>query len=179
MRIKRGQIWVETVIYTLIGLVLIGIVLALVTPKINELKDRAIIDQTIDALKVFDSKISEVVGEGSGNVRNIEFGIKKGSLTINSEENQISYKLEGSKVLYSEPGAETSIGRIKVLTEELAKDNIVTLTIDFDFDLKLSGLEDSKTFTSAAVPYRFSVNHEGFTGEPGDLKEIINIAEIG
>ena len=35
---KRGQIWVETVIYTLIALILIGLVLTFITPKIKEIQ---------------------------------------------------------------------------------------------------------------------------------------------
>ena len=36
---RRGQVWVETVIYTLIGIALIGLVLAILTPKIKEFRD--------------------------------------------------------------------------------------------------------------------------------------------
>ena len=36
MNKKRGQIWVETVIYTLIGLAIIAVLLALVRPVIEE-----------------------------------------------------------------------------------------------------------------------------------------------
>ena len=36
---RRGQVWVETVIYTLIGMAVIGLVLAGALPKINEKKD--------------------------------------------------------------------------------------------------------------------------------------------
>jgi len=37
---KRAQVWVETVIYTLIGLSIMGVVLAVAIPKINETKDK-------------------------------------------------------------------------------------------------------------------------------------------
>ena len=48
MNSRKGQIWIETVIYTLIGLALIGLVLAILTPKIKEFGDRQIIEQTIE-----------------------------------------------------------------------------------------------------------------------------------
>jgi len=57
---KSGQAWVETVIYTLIGLSIIGIVLGVATPKIKELTDKAIIDQTISAMNDLDNKIVAV-----------------------------------------------------------------------------------------------------------------------
>ena len=44
---KRGQIWVETVIYTLIGLTIIGLLLAVSKPQIDKQKDKALIEQKI------------------------------------------------------------------------------------------------------------------------------------
>ena len=48
---KRGQIWVETMVYTLIAFALIGLVLAFVKPKIQETQDKAIIEQSVNILK--------------------------------------------------------------------------------------------------------------------------------
>jgi len=42
---KKGQVWIETVTYTLIAFVLIGLILAFVKPKIDELQDKALIDR--------------------------------------------------------------------------------------------------------------------------------------
>ena len=78
---KRGQIWVETVLYTLIGLTLIGIVLAIVTPKINESRDRIVVEQSIESLKIFDEKIKEVSENAVGNTRVIsQFELGRGEL---------------------------------------------------------------------------------------------------
>ncbi|OIO81753.1 hypothetical protein AUJ84_00505 [Candidatus Pacearchaeota archaeon CG1_02_32_132] len=171
---KKGQIWIETVIYTLIGLVLIGLVLAFATPKINEFKDKAIIDQTIDSLKGLDSKISEVIQEGPGNVRNVEFGMKRGDLYFDLTEDKIYYVIEDSRVLYSEPGIETEIGRIKILTEEGSINNKITLTLYYDSDLVFQ--ENAlKKFTAAPTPYRFSLSNKGFEND----REVIQIEEFG
>ena len=48
---KRGQIWVETVIYTLIALVMIGTILAFALPKISEIQDKSTIEQSIIVIK--------------------------------------------------------------------------------------------------------------------------------
>ena len=56
---KLGQIWVETVIYTLIGIAIIGIVLAIAQPKIEAKKDEVIIEQAIESLGNIDEKIGE------------------------------------------------------------------------------------------------------------------------
>ena len=71
---NKGQIWVETVIYTLIALILIGSVLVFITPRIQEIQDRAIIEQSIEMLQNIDSIISSVVIGGAGNKRIIEVG---------------------------------------------------------------------------------------------------------
>lgn len=178
MAMKRGQVWVETVVYTMIGLALIGLVLTIMTPKINEYKDRTVIEQTIDALRLLDSKISEVLQEGPGNVRNIDFGLKRGDLYINFSSDEIYYQLEDSRVLYSEPGDETSIGRIKVLTTEGNINHKVKLTLDYESDLVFQNKEVKfKKFTAAAVPYRLSISHLGFTQE-GEIREVIEIKEL-
>ena len=44
---SKGQIWVETMVYTLIAFALIGIVLMFVKPKIEEIQDTSIIEQSI------------------------------------------------------------------------------------------------------------------------------------
>ncbi|NCO11774.1 hypothetical protein CO038_04840 [Candidatus Pacearchaeota archaeon CG_4_9_14_0_2_um_filter_39_13] len=172
---KKGQVWVETVVYTLIGLALIGLVLTIMTPKINEFKDKSIIDQTIDTLRVLDSKVSEVIQEGAGNVRNVELGIKRGDIYINFSSDEIYYELQDSRALYSEPGVETSLGRIRVLTTEGTVNHKVRLTLSYESDLESpDGLEFRK-YTAAAVPYRFSLSHLGYSQ---DKREIIEIKEL-
>ena len=54
---KDGQVWVETVIYTLIGLAIIALVLTAALPKINAKKDEMMIEQSIEALGNIDSKV--------------------------------------------------------------------------------------------------------------------------
>jgi len=174
---KRGQIWVETVVYTLIGLALIGLVLTIMTPKINEFKDRSVIDQTIDVMRLLDSKISEVAQEGPGNVRNVDISIRRGNLYIDSDNDLIYYELEDSRVIYSEPGVETSLGRITVLTTEGTVNNKVKLTLDYDSDLILEE-PGIKKYTPVAVPYRFSISHLGFNDENIERIEIKELARV-
>ena len=83
-RSKKAQVWIETVIYTLIALVLIGAVLAFVKPKLQELQDKAIIDQTVQVMEGIDAKIHSVVQGGAGNKRIIELQLKKGAIKIQS-----------------------------------------------------------------------------------------------
>ena len=43
----KAQVWVETAVYTIIGLAIIGIILAIANPSIQRYKDNAVIEQTI------------------------------------------------------------------------------------------------------------------------------------
>jgi uncharacterized membrane-anchored protein YitT (DUF2179 family) len=69
---KNGQIWVETVIYTMIAFVLIAAVLAFVRPKIEEMQDEIIIKKSIVIMKDIDSTISNILAGSSGNRRLLE-----------------------------------------------------------------------------------------------------------
>ena len=60
MKEKKAQVWVETVIYTLIGLTVIGILLGFSKPKIDSMKDKIIIEQTIDLFERINSLILDV-----------------------------------------------------------------------------------------------------------------------
>lgn len=158
---KRGQVWIETVIYTLIGLALIGLALSFIMPKINETKDKSIVEQTIYSLNQIDEKISNVLDKGAGNVRNIEVTIKKGVMTIEPAENRIYFLINGLEKPYTEPGIQVSIGRIEVLSEESQEGYQSTLTIDYSgVDLVGEKIE----MNEGEVPYRISVSNLG-----GDL----------
>ena len=81
LRMERGQVWVETVLYTLIGLALIALVLAFVTPKINQSRDKIIVEQTINSLNEFDEKIGAVLSApgnfSPSDLRPVKTGIAK------------------------------------------------------------------------------------------------------
>ena len=114
MRNNKAQVWVETVIYTLIGLAIIGILLAAARPKIDSMKDKLVIEQTIESLNKLNSKIKEVQ-IAPGNKREITLKISKGTLTINSIDDEITWILE-SGYQYSEPNIEVSIGDLNITT---------------------------------------------------------------
>ena len=164
---RRGQIWIETVIYTLIGLSLIGLVLAIVTPKINEFRDRAVIEQTISSLNAFDAKINEVLS-APGNVRVIEFRMKRGELYFDAPNNKIVFELNDSRSIFSEPGVEISIGRINIITTEGKKEHSVVLSLAYNQNLTYNG-DDSLVgrFSAVSIPYKFAIENRGFqeTGE--------------
>lgn len=174
---KRGQVWVETVIYTLIAFAMIGLVLSFVRPKIEESQDKAILGQTIRMFEDIDDVIL-TVREVPGNQRIVEIGIKKGELEIDGVNDEFIFEME-SRYAYSQPGEDVDYGGIIANTKKTGKYNIVTLTKDYaqEYNLQYSGSEKSKKITKAAIPYKMFISNQGKgTGE--DIRIIINMDVI-
>ena len=156
---QKGQIWIETVIYILIALVMIGAVLAFVNPKIKEIQDKLTIDKTIEMLEELDSKISEV-GGSIGNKRIINLDIKKGELQISGES--IVYELKESNVEYSQPvdntdGAFTNMGKVEVQTVKNNDLYDINLRLNVDETLSYGG----GTLTRSSSAYKLSILNKG------------------
>ncbi len=175
---KKGQIWVETVIYTLIGLALIGIVLAIVTPKINASRDKIIVEQSIASLSSLDDKIKEVVDNGQGNVRKIpELTLKKGELTFDGQADTITIALNDISKPYSQPGIAVEVGSVFVLSEVQNSKTTVYLMLNYTnvINLTVSKADALKKYDPASVPYSFIISNEG---GGGGVPFVVNIQEI-
>lgn len=172
---RNGQVWVETVIYTLIGLSLIGIVLALVTPQIKDYRDRALIEQSLDSLNSFDNKISEVV-DAPGNRRNVIFEIKKGNFYLDTLQDKIKFVLDESESKYSEVGVPVQIGRASITTIESGDKYEVSIEIEYPYNLTFEGrdIADEIKFSSAPIPYQFYIENHGNYNGPLELNIIEN-----
>lgn len=161
---EKGQVWIETVLYTLIGLALIGVVLAIITPKINEARDRIVVEQTIESLNILDSKITDVVNRGSGNIRIIpSYTIKKGEMYINATSDEIFFIISGLKSLYSEDGVEIDIGKVKVISTEGQKTHTTALRLTYVGTANISYDKEEivKKFSPTSTPYKFSIENLG------------------
>ncbi len=159
----RGQIWVETVIYTLIALTMIGAVMAFVLPKVQEIQDQALIEQSIDVMEKINEVIISAVQGGPGNRRVLNLEIKKGNLIINSTNDLIIFELE-STYEYSEPGNEIGIGSVKVETKSIGNGNLIVLTANYSrFEVTYNGNEEIKTVTKSPTPYTISIENNGTT----------------
>lgn len=170
----RGQVWIETVIYTLIAMIMIGAVLSWGKPKIEQLQDKSIIEQTIGVFEDIDSQIASVIEGGAGNKRIVEIGLKKGSIKIWGDEdedhdgNLISYEIE-TKYTYSEPGRDIYVGKIKIYTLKKGESNKVALTLNYDdvydlvynYDSANPTKDESKTITQSSTPYQLTITNTG------------------
>jgi hypothetical protein len=174
---KSGQVWIETVLYTLIGLTLIGLALGFIMPQINAAKDRATVEQAINSLGAFDAKINEVIETGTGNIRQIEFYMSKGDLEIVSSSyaqtniSEIRMTLGDLSKPYSEPGVEINVGRIKVNSSTGQKTSSVLLRALYPLvNITYDKSDVDRKFASAPTPYKFSIENKGSNWI--DIKEI-------
>ncbi|MDO8516665.1 MAG: hypothetical protein Q7S33_00925 [Nanoarchaeota archaeon] len=176
---KKAQVWVETVIYTLIGLTIIALLLGYAKPKIDSMKDKFIIDQTIDLMNKVDLKITETKLGAEGNKRIIpELKISKGKLSVygayslSNLNDAIVWSLD-SKYKYSEPGAEISVGNLKVKTTGTGPWT-VTLNLTYsDVNLSYNGKDEAYDINSAPTPYSLTIENLGTSS--GGLKKNIDL----
>lgn len=165
---SKGQVWVETVIYTLIALTVIGLFLSFAKPKIEEIQDKAIIDQSIDMLEKIDGIMLNIVQGGAGNKRVIDIGIKKGTLRIDGVNDQIVFQLEGKYVFTEpgddgQPGQQVQIGKIMASTQKKGKASIVTLISNYSgtYNITYQEKEGVKEISKAPITYKVSIENKG------------------
>jgi type II secretory pathway pseudopilin PulG len=163
MKSKRGQVWVETVIYTLIALVLIGTVLAFAKPKIQEVQDKAIIDQTVEVMDYIDSTIFSAISGGTGNSRTLDVGIKKGSLEIDGLNDKIMFVIEESKSQYSQPDKVVQRGNVQIVTTKTGGTNKVVLSLDYSekYNVTYAGKDQTKSLSKSPTPYKLYFSNDG------------------
>ncbi len=164
---KKAQVWIETVLYTLMGIALIGIVLAITTPRINESRDRILVEQTIKSFSVWDERIGELIDRGQGNVRNIPaFTMKRGELLINSTSDEIIFVVDGLSKPYSEVGFEIREGNVRITSYETEKSAYTVLILNYKniTNITYGGSDQNRKFTAASTAYSFSIRNLG--GQP-------------
>jgi len=155
---KRGQVWVETVIYTLMGLAIIGILLSVSRPKIEEMKDKLVIEQTIESLNAISNKIYEVQ-IAPGNKRVLSLKVTKGTFYINSSANKIGWVVE-SNYKYSEFDSVVPLGNMEIVTRD-GNPYMVHITMNYGINITYNDKEDYVKFEGSPSPYDLIVENMG------------------
>jgi type II secretory pathway pseudopilin PulG len=169
---KKGQVWIETAIYTLIGLVIIGIILSVAMPQINKIQDKSIITQTIEALNELDNKLLSV-GQDFGSVGVVNFRVGKGKLEIDPNTDTITYILEETRLELSEPGEVIKEGPISLETEEYGSRFKIILSMDYSTTYNITYEGDDvkiKTLQATSTPYKIQIENLG-----GGITENVNM----
>lgn len=173
---KRGQIWIETVIYVLIGLSVIAIIIGIMTPKLKQMTDRSIIEQSLSYMVDLHEKIL-ATQTSPGNVRIVEIVLKKGELVISSNDDKISFVLPSTNLEYSDPGIEIQQGGITILTQNTSSGYNVSLILDYSNTLNITydNREEEKIFTQSSTAHRIQIENKGKQGGGKNVLDIISL----
>jgi len=159
---KKGQVWVETVTYTLIAFVMIGLVLSFAKPKIEEYQHKSILEQSSQMLKEIDQIIKDVGNGEVGNKRQVSLTIKEGSIEISPSEELIVFSMD-SRAIYTEPGEEIWERNLLIQTREKGKFNEVNMTLDYSgiFTITQNGLTGKKILSKSSLAYNLFISNKG------------------
>ncbi len=156
---KRGQVWIETVVYTLVGLAILGLLLAATKPKLDKMKDESLINQAIESFGVINEKIYEAAQTTGMRVKyNLEIG--KGVFSINATDDSLYWTIPSS-LKYSEEDIEVSIGTTMTVKTTSADPWLVEIKMPYNFDIKYNSEDENKEFIKSGTPYVFTIENEG------------------
>ena len=162
---KKAQVWIETVIYTLIILTLIGVVLAISIPVIEKQKDKAIIQNSVNSLNEFDSTILNIKRAGISNVREINLNIGEGKFKVDGVNDKLIFEILKSSYAYSEPGITVNLvgTNMKSETKKNGGKYDVKLTLSYNntANITINDLDELKEYSPAPIPYVFFIEHRG------------------
>ncbi len=164
---NRGQVWVETVIYTLIALTIIGLFLSFARPKVEELQDKSILEQSSQMLEDINVIVLDITQRGAGNQRKVNVGIKKGSLNISASDDTLEFEMQG-RYTYTEPGDNgefgpfVEIGNIVATTRKTGNTNTVKLISNYsDYNITYDGGEEGRKIGKSPTPYELIISNKG------------------
>jgi len=166
---NKGQVWIETAIYTLIGLTIIVILITSATPQIEKIKDKGIISQTTDALITLNNEIFEVEQAG-GSGRVVYFTVAKGKLEINTEDEIIRYVLEDTRLELTEENETVKEGDVYILTKGRGSRFDIFLTMNYTGRLNMTfdGEEKTQVLQAGTTPYKIQVENKGDNAPTAD-----------
>ncbi len=118
---KKGDVWISAILYFGIGIVLITVLLTAGLPVINKLRDKNVIIQSKQVMHTLDDNIREVIKEGPGSQRIVTVNIKKGTIIVDDELEEIVWTFQGANIPISEPDIEVAEGKIIIITKESAE----------------------------------------------------------
>jgi len=175
MNNKLAVIWVSTVLYTLIALSIIGMLLAVVRPKLAEIKDRFITEQTVNAMNDFDKLVFDI-RKATGNRRSYELKLGRGEMTISGAENYLEWILKDSKYQASELGATIEAGRLNMTTTKVGDNFVVNLKLKYtDINLTVNNADEDKVLQPSATPYKIQIENKGASGVPEETRSLQRI----
>ena len=99
-KIKKGQIWVSTVLYIALGIVAMTLILGAGIPMINKMKERNAVIEAKSVMHAVSQAITTVVTEGPGSKRVLDpVIIKGGKLLFKVDEEKVRWEMKTSALM--------------------------------------------------------------------------------
>ncbi|MFA5856109.1 MAG: hypothetical protein WC867_02030 [Candidatus Pacearchaeota archaeon] len=158
--LKKSQIWVETAIYTLIGLTMIAVVLSISMPQIERMKDRSVVSQTMNTLNSIFVKVEEAK-ESTGNIRVVDLRIGKGKIEIDPKTDEIRYILQNTRYAMNEPNQSFKEGDLMLETQIFGEryNDIITINYSGIINLEYDRGNSLKTLQSGTGLHRLKIEN--------------------
>jgi type II secretory pathway pseudopilin PulG len=158
---KEGVVWISTILYTMISLAIIGLLLSVIQPKISQVRDSIIIDQTKASLTKIDAIVLDVTG-GTNSKQYSEFRLGKGNIIISGPNNSISWVYD-AKYKYSEVNRTIRYASsIYETTDQIGDMYRITLKLNYsDIDLRYNDQETDKILQAGSIPYKLWFENKG------------------
>jgi len=161
---EKGDVWISVVLYTAIMLAIISTILIAVNPKIEEYRDRIVINGMIQVLNTLDSTIQEV-NDVIGNKRSFDIKISKGQLLILPEDDIIIYSIN-TNFEFSQPDQIINIDKVNLRTKKEMGKVMVELWLNYsDTTVNITTSQDEEgnilTITPAPKPYKIWIENLG------------------
>ncbi len=108
---KRAQIWISVIIYTLVAVLALVLILNTGVPILKEMRDRAVFSKVRDIMLDLDRHVSEIANQGEGSQAVVSFEIRNGEMRF--ENGQVIWELETDSRIIS-PRSSTTQGNLIV-----------------------------------------------------------------
>ncbi len=171
----------ETLLYTVVSLAILGTVLSFAIPKMQQSQERARIETSIASMRALDDIIRTVHTLPPGNSRTSLINVEQGTLMIDSEDEVIVWSIPSLNLKYSEVGTPVRQERVQILTTQTQKKYTTTLTLDFSgqgLNLTLNGNEAFTELTPAPTPYKLAITSQQSIDAQGKLVRSVTFEGI-
>jgi type II secretory pathway pseudopilin PulG len=157
---RKAVVWISTILYTMVSLAIIGLLLSVIQPKISQMRDSIIIDQTRSSLAKIDETVQNTQGAAGMKLMS-ELRLGKGQLIISGSNNSITWEYD-SQYQYSEANKTIQSGSLYERTDKLADSFRIRLFLNYtNIDLKFSNSNQEKILQAAPSPYKLWFENKG------------------
>lgn len=150
-------------LYTVVTLAILGGVLALALPKMQQGQERALIGQQVAALKSIDATVHDVFALSPGNTKIYRLSLERGTFVVDGMANTISMTIPDVGIQYSDVGVPIQDGDVSIETTVAGKKRyLVTARTSYDalgINITTRDRDRRLELSAAPTPYALEIRH--------------------